>query len=236
MSTASNTPADLLAAALDTAARGWPVRGLPKELKQWIEQFDYRPTDGAKSLAIRAVRQVRDDSELAELWKENAKEAKKWQAGLDDLIERLKKAPQQRPAKKPKPPAPTGVKEAIKRLKALDSYIQLTPAGHAKYVHIQSEADDATPATVAVAHALPALRQADLVAVGGGHGEPRGTMLACGPGTGFGAACLHRDVGKPRAIASEAGHMRLGAATAACRTMNRLACPSRARFNRLWWS
>lgn len=67
---------------------------------------------------------------------------------------------------------------------------------------------------VAAAHALPALRQADLVAVGSGRSEPRGTMLVCGPGTGFGAACLHRDRGKPRAVASEAGHMRLGAATA----------------------
>jgi glucokinase len=67
---------------------------------------------------------------------------------------------------------------------------------------------------VAVAHALPTLRTADLVSVGGGRGEPRGTMLACGPGTGFGVATLQRQAGKPRAIASEAGHMRLGAATA----------------------
>jgi glucokinase len=67
---------------------------------------------------------------------------------------------------------------------------------------------------VAVAHALPALRQADLVAIGSGRAEPRGTLLACGPGTGFGAACLYRDRGKARAVASEAGHMRLGAATA----------------------
>lgn len=67
---------------------------------------------------------------------------------------------------------------------------------------------------VAIAHALPTLRRADLVAVGGGRSEPRGTMLVCGPGTGFGVATLLRHTGKPRAIASEAGHMRLGAATA----------------------
>jgi glucokinase len=67
---------------------------------------------------------------------------------------------------------------------------------------------------VAVAHAMPTLRAADLVSVGGGRSEPRGTMLVCGPGTGFGVATLLRQSGKPRAIPSEAGHMRLGAATA----------------------
>jgi glucokinase len=66
---------------------------------------------------------------------------------------------------------------------------------------------------VAAAHALPALRQADLVAVGGGRSEERGTMLVCGPGSGFGAASLQRMRGKPRVMPSEAGHMRLGAAT-----------------------
>lgn len=67
---------------------------------------------------------------------------------------------------------------------------------------------------VAIAQALPQLRTADLVVVGGGRAEPRGTMLVCGPGTGFGAAMLQRARGRPRAFASEAGHMRLGAATA----------------------
>jgi glucokinase len=67
---------------------------------------------------------------------------------------------------------------------------------------------------VAVAHALPAMRDTDLISVGGGRGDPRGTMLACGPGTGFGTAVLFRDGRRQRAMASEAGHMRLGAATA----------------------
>jgi len=66
----------------------------------------------------------------------------------------------------------------------------------------------------AAAYALPNIRQADLVSVGGGRSAPRGTMLVCGPGSGFGAATLHRQGGRPRAVASEAGHMRLGAATA----------------------
>lgn len=66
----------------------------------------------------------------------------------------------------------------------------------------------------AVAHALPALQSADLVAVGGGRGDPSGTLLTCGPGTGFGVAALLRTGRKPRALTSEAGHMRLGATTA----------------------
>ena len=66
----------------------------------------------------------------------------------------------------------------------------------------------------AVAHVLPKFGPADLVAVGGGRGEPRGNLLVCGPGSGFGVAALMRSGGKPRAISSEAGHMRLGAATA----------------------
>jgi glucokinase len=67
---------------------------------------------------------------------------------------------------------------------------------------------------VAIAHALPALRSADLVSVGGGRGDARGTLLACGPGTGFGVGVLLRAGRRMHAMASEAGHMRLGAATA----------------------
>jgi glucokinase len=66
----------------------------------------------------------------------------------------------------------------------------------------------------AAAYALPHIREADLVAVGSGRPTPRGTMLVCGPGSGFGVATLLRHSGKPRAVPSEAGHMRLGAATA----------------------
>lgn len=66
---------------------------------------------------------------------------------------------------------------------------------------------------VAVAHALPALRPADVVSIPGGHKNVGGNLLACGPGSGFGVAALIPGR-RPIAIASEAGHMRLGAATA----------------------
>jgi len=66
----------------------------------------------------------------------------------------------------------------------------------------------------ALACALPVLRAADLVAVGAGHGAPKDRLLACGPGTGFGSALLISAKPRPAVLASEAGHMRLGAATA----------------------
>jgi glucokinase len=66
----------------------------------------------------------------------------------------------------------------------------------------------------ALACALPALRRPDLIAVGTGHGNPKQRLLACGPGSGFGSALLIAGGARPQVLASEAGHMRLGAATA----------------------
>ena len=66
---------------------------------------------------------------------------------------------------------------------------------------------------VAVAHALPAFRPADLVSIPGGHKNSKGNLLACGPGSGFGVSALI-PARRPIAVASEAGHTRLGAATA----------------------
>jgi len=66
---------------------------------------------------------------------------------------------------------------------------------------------------VAVAHALSELRPTDLVSIPGGHKNAKGNLLACGPGSGFGVSALI-PARRPIAIASEAGHTRLGAATA----------------------
>lgn len=66
---------------------------------------------------------------------------------------------------------------------------------------------------VAVAHALPTLRPSDVFSIPGGHRHAEGNLLACGPGSGFGVAALIPGR-RPIVIASEAGHMRLGAATA----------------------
>jgi glucokinase len=66
---------------------------------------------------------------------------------------------------------------------------------------------------VAMAHAVDALAPDDLLQVGGSTVTPDGNLLVCGPGTGFGAAARVRDAERTSAIASEAGHMRLGATT-----------------------
>jgi len=65
---------------------------------------------------------------------------------------------------------------------------------------------------VAVAQALPALGAADIVSIPGGHKDAKGNLLACGPGSGFGVSALI-PARRPVAIASEAGHTRLGAST-----------------------
>lgn len=155
--------AALAAAEVVAAARGWPVRGFPRELKEWINGSDYQPTDGARSLAIQAVRQVLKDSDLATLWSENPKEEKKWRAALDDLIDRLGKTPKLAAKKKPKQPAPTGVKEAVKRLKGRNGYVQLTPAGHAKYVHVDASIDGET-----LAACLPFVARTKVLRLGSG--------------------------------------------------------------------
>jgi glucokinase len=77
---------------------------------------------------------------------------------------------------------------------------------------------------LAVAHALPVLAAADLLPLEAHGASLDGNLLACGPGTGFGVAALVRGGREPVALASEAGHMRLGAATAEeARVIARLA-------------
>lgn len=65
---------------------------------------------------------------------------------------------------------------------------------------------------LAAAHAVPALGEADLLPVRAGDAPSRGNILACGPGTGFGASALVQADGTTLGIAGEAGHMVLGAA------------------------
>jgi glucokinase len=76
----------------------------------------------------------------------------------------------------------------------------------------------------AVAHALPALGNDELMPLGIKTAAKAGNLLACGPGTGFGVSALVRSASTSTAVATEAGHMRLGAATAdEARVIGRLA-------------
>lgn len=66
----------------------------------------------------------------------------------------------------------------------------------------------------ALAHGLPALGMADLIAVGAPQEISKERLLVCGPGSGFGSALLIKVGWGAKVLASEAGHMRLGAASA----------------------
>ncbi len=61
----------------------------------------------------------------------------------------------------------------------------------------------------AMAHSVVGLTKDDLVPVRAGIPAPDGNVLVCGPGTGFGVSVLVKQ--GEIAIATEAGHMRLGA-------------------------
>ena len=63
----------------------------------------------------------------------------------------------------------------------------------------------------AVAWSLPALQPSDLLSIGKQYPVAGAPMLAVGPGTGFGAACLFPDI--PFAAATEAGHTTLPASS-----------------------
>jgi glucokinase len=63
----------------------------------------------------------------------------------------------------------------------------------------------------AMAHSVATLASGDLVPVRAGTSAPDGNVLVFGPGTGFGVSMLVKQAGL--AIATEAGHMRLGATT-----------------------
>ncbi len=64
----------------------------------------------------------------------------------------------------------------------------------------------------ALAHALPDLGPADLMAVGGGTPLAGAPKVVVGPGTGLGAAALVDIGGRWHAIAGESGHRTMGAA------------------------
>lgn len=69
---------------------------------------------------------------------------------------------------------------------------------------------------VAVAHAVPRLRPADWVGVGGGAGDRRALSALIGPGTGLGVALLVPvGGGRHTPVATEGGHVTLAAGNAA---------------------
>ena len=79
----------LAAAEIVAALRGHPLPNLPDEAKTWTEANEGLDVSSLVPEALAAVKRIRTNSELKELWDESS-EAAKWHATLDDLSSRLK--------------------------------------------------------------------------------------------------------------------------------------------------
>ena len=77
----------LAAAEVVAALIGRPAANAPPELLGWARQAEGEQDPELAGLAARAVRRVRDGSELRELWQEGDDTA--WLAVVDDLLRRL---------------------------------------------------------------------------------------------------------------------------------------------------
>ncbi|MBX9737579.1 MAG: DUF4259 domain-containing protein, partial [Phycisphaerales bacterium] len=81
--------ANAVAAAEVLAAMAGRGRAdLPAEVRAWLEANTDQPTAKLLRVAAKAVKRIGANSELAELWAPT-EHAAAWQAGLDDLHERL---------------------------------------------------------------------------------------------------------------------------------------------------
>jgi hypothetical protein len=78
----------IAAAEMVAALRGRPLDELPDEAAEWIEA--HPDLDAAKlvPMAQKAIRRIRTNSELKELWDDSA-DAVQWYASLDDTAARL---------------------------------------------------------------------------------------------------------------------------------------------------
>lgn len=90
---APDCAAALAAAEVVAAMNGAAAATLPDEAQEWV--FAYRPLAGDKltELALQAVRRIKENSELRDLWDESDAAAA-WYKTLENLEERL-----QRPAR-----------------------------------------------------------------------------------------------------------------------------------------
>ena len=79
----------IAAAEIVAALGGNPYANLPDEAKAWIEENEGLDATPLVPDALTAVKRIRTNSELKDLWDES-KDAAKWYASLDDLTTRLK--------------------------------------------------------------------------------------------------------------------------------------------------
>ena len=78
----------IAAAEVIAALRGHPVSDFPANAKQWVEANQTLDTAALVSVAVAALKRIRTNSELKELWDESP-ESPNWHATLDDVAHRL---------------------------------------------------------------------------------------------------------------------------------------------------
>jgi len=79
----------IAAAEIVAALRAHPTDKLPDSAQAWIEENQELDVTSLVPTALSAIKRVRTDSELKEVWDESD-DAEKWYATLDDLTARLK--------------------------------------------------------------------------------------------------------------------------------------------------
>jgi hypothetical protein len=81
----------IAAAELSASCAGHAPERMPDDVRRWVDGHPHRPHDSEIDQAILAVQRVRDESELRDLWDEDADgRADRWIGEIDDLIARLR--------------------------------------------------------------------------------------------------------------------------------------------------
>ena len=86
---APESNAALAAAEVVAALLGKPSASLPDDAKECIGKLNLKPSEKLVAAARKAVKRVKTDSELKELWDESD-DAVQWQTTVEDLAARLK--------------------------------------------------------------------------------------------------------------------------------------------------
>jgi hypothetical protein len=78
----------IAAAELCACCAGQLPDRLPDNVEGWVQANPHGPHADEIELAVEAVRRVRDESELRDLW-EDAADSSRWLAAVEDLLSRL---------------------------------------------------------------------------------------------------------------------------------------------------
>lgn len=81
----------IAAAELGACCAGQLPERLPDRVQDWVQVNPHGPHADEVGLMTEAVSRVREDSELREFW-EQAGDSEPWLAGVDDLLERLRRS------------------------------------------------------------------------------------------------------------------------------------------------